>query len=92
MQSSWIKTNEDLPPFGTEVLGYHPTWIDDDFNPEGVRVCYLQEQLDEPDLWCIAIWDNDMDNWCNYTQLEKRYDEQVAAPSHWMQKPTPPKN
>ena len=30
------KFKEEKPPEGEEVLAYHPSWIDEDFNPRGL--------------------------------------------------------
>lgn len=35
---NWTKYKEEKPPVGQEVLAYHPDWIDEDFNPKGIRV------------------------------------------------------
>lgn len=32
---NWKKFKEEKPPEGEEVLAYHPSWIDEDFNPRG---------------------------------------------------------
>lgn len=32
------KYKEEKPPEGEEVLAYHPSWIDEDFNPRGIRI------------------------------------------------------
>ena len=34
----WKKYKEEKPPEGEEVLTYHPSWIDEDFNPRGIRI------------------------------------------------------
>lgn len=34
----WKKYKEEKPPEGEEVLAYHPSWIDEDFNPRGIRI------------------------------------------------------
>lgn len=34
----WRKVGEELPPLGEEVLFFHEDWIDEDFNPKGVRI------------------------------------------------------
>ena len=35
---NWKKYKEEKPPEGEEVLAYHPSWIDEDFNPRGIRI------------------------------------------------------
>ena len=36
---NWKKFKEEKPPEGEEVLAYHPSWIDEDFNPRGISRC-----------------------------------------------------
>lgn len=43
-QSKWINFENESPPIGTEVLAYNPEWIDEDFNPKGVRIGYLSDE------------------------------------------------
>lgn len=38
----WKKYKEEKPPEGEEVLAYHPSWIDEDFNPRGIRIGFLE--------------------------------------------------
>ncbi len=33
---NWKKFKEEKPSEGEEVLAYHPSWIDEDFNPRGI--------------------------------------------------------
>ena len=35
---NWKKFKEEKPSEGEEVLAYHPSWIDEDFNPRGIRI------------------------------------------------------
>lgn len=85
----WIETKNDLPPVCTEVLGWHPAWVDEDYNPEGVCVCFLTD--DDADTWMVSVWDNEQDTWQDHTTGMRKYNEQTPMPTHWMQKPTPPK-
>lgn len=40
-QSPWISVKDKLPPEGIEVIAFHHKWIDEDFNPNGTRVGFL---------------------------------------------------
>lgn len=33
---NWKKFKEEKPSEGEEVLAYHPSWIDEDFNPRSL--------------------------------------------------------
>ena len=35
---NWKKFKEEKPTEGEEVLAYHPSWIDEDFNPRSIRI------------------------------------------------------
>lgn len=74
----WIKCGDDLPPECTVVLGYSPKWIDEDFEPEGIRECFYNDGD-----WCSAKWDNDQDCW---------FADYDTKPTHWMQRPKNPNN
>ena len=43
----WINYKEQKPPYGVEVLAYHHEWVNEDFNPKGIRVGFLQDSLAE---------------------------------------------
>lgn len=40
---NWKKFKEEKPSEGEEVLAYHPSWIDEDFNPRGIRIGFWNE-------------------------------------------------
>ena len=98
---NWIKTEDELPPEGTEVIAFHHKWIDEDFNPNGTRVGFMQD-----DGFISATWNNDDD--CYDTCYEEgddyykgvsgiqgadEYHKQFAKPNmptHWMKMPTHP--
>lgn len=78
VELSWVpitKNQNSLPPECTVVLGYSPKWVNEDFEPEGIRECFYNEE------WCSAKWNNDRDCW------DADYD---TKPTHWMQRPQPP--
>ena len=49
--SRWRKVSEELPPEGEEVLFFHEDWIDEDFNPKGIRIGFY-----ESDDYTTAKW------------------------------------
>lgn len=77
--NGWIKILSDinLPDQGQRVLGYSRAWIDDDFNPEGVRECH-RSGFDDCLIWTSSYWDNYFDRF--------QTDDQTS-PTHW--KPLP---
>jgi hypothetical protein len=61
------------------VLGYNKQWIDEDYEPEGIREAFMQDDGD----WLSAKWNNSMDCWIT---------DDETKPTHWMQRPKSPKN
>ena len=39
----WNKVSEKELPFGEEVIAFNEKWIDEDFNPNGTRVGFMQD-------------------------------------------------
>lgn len=86
----WHKTSEELPndELG-EVLGYSPNWINEDFTPDGIRVCFLSD-----DGWVSAMWSNEHDcydavgkGWYSCIYCRKKDCKLNGAPEYWMEKP-----
>ena len=78
---SWIATAEQLPPDSIEVLGFHPDWIDGDFNPRGIRVCFQNDG----ERWQSARWYDNQDTYINGE--ERVFGDNPNGsliPSHWM--------
>ncbi|WP_273210755.1 hypothetical protein [Runella zeae] len=75
----WIPASENLE-FGIEVIGFHPDWVHDDYNPNGTRIGFFQEGIDEP-FFSSAMWDNEAD--C--------YEIDEKMPTHYMYIPLGPK-
>ena len=42
----WKIFSENKPPIGKEVLAYNPAWIDEDFNPKGIRIGFYDGNED----------------------------------------------
>lgn len=45
-KSPWIKWSDKKPKEGIEVIGYNPKWIDEDFNPNGTRIGFMNGDLE----------------------------------------------
>ncbi len=60
---SWILIDENTDfVFGVEVIGFHPDWVHEDYNPNGTRLGFFQEGIGEPFFVSIA-WDNESDSY-----------------------------
>lgn len=69
--SDIMDTKTQPPQEGVEVLGYHPLWEDENYNPKGWRVCFQNNNI-----WCCAVWDNEQD--CYKTHYP------CIIPTHWI--------
>ncbi len=86
----WHKTSEEAPEEGIEVLGYSENWIDEDFNPNGTRICYFDDFG-----WHSAKWNAEQDKWeavgkeepmcanCKYCEACKKNSD----PEYWVEFP-----
>ncbi len=74
--SDWCCVERNPPSMGDgPVLGFNKEWIDADFNPKGVRECFIYGDGTE---WHTAKWNNCSDLWMTT-------DDDV--PTHWMNYP-----
>ena len=76
LSPNWILTKENPLEYGIEVIGFHPDWIDEDFNPKGTRIGFLLG-----DEFISAEWNNDQD--CYDT-------DEKLTPTHYMLIPSKP--
>lgn len=81
----WVKVEDSLPEHGVCVLGFSEKWVDEDFNPTGVRECYV----DQDGAWASTEWDNDQDSWHTHSEFWCEAGSDFN-PSHWMNKPSSP--
>ncbi len=82
----WILVSERIPEY-EEVLGYNEKWIDEDFNPDGIRICFP----DGDGNWTSAKWNNEQDHY--HTHAEWKCEQgKDFNPTHWRPKPKSPLN
>lgn len=91
---NWIKTEDELPPEGIEVIAFHHKWIDEDFNPNGTRIGFLNGN----DEFTSAYWWDYQDcyetiNKSNCEDNEDFYRNHIdnTEPEYWCYLPKPPK-
>ena len=70
LQESDIPCNEPL-------LGYSPEWVDPDFNPKGIRECFVGGE----GIWISAKWCDYQDTYIN---------DENSSPTHYMLFPNSP--
>lgn len=86
--SDWISVEDQKPPVGTEVDAFNKEWIDEDFNPSGIRIGYM----DDNGNFNSAKWDGQQDAYFLTTTGEKDWEGIIEVmPSHWRHRPSPPK-
>lgn len=79
--TSWKPVNNtDSPEQAHWFLGYSPEWVDDDFNPQGIREC-ISLDVGETRFYLSAKWNNDLDCWDT---------EETTVPTFWMDIPKGP--
>ena len=75
--SQWVRVEDAT---GNEFWGYHPEWVDDDFNPQGIRpIAYAG------DHFICARWTPIHDEW-----ITDKTCEQPEYVTHAMLPPPPP--
>ena len=78
----------DSAPIGLEVLGFNPEWIDEDYNKDGICMCWK----DDEENWTIAKWCGLHDTYHNRISgtIQQEFGLIVNAPTHWIHKPKNP--
>ena len=84
----WIDINDSLPDSGVEVLLFNSVWINEDYNPKGIRIGFL----DDVSGWTSAYWCNYHDDYHtrisevdNIQFKDNKGENQI--PTHWMSLP-----
>lgn len=72
----WLPIEISKPAPCIVVLGFSADWIDFDYNPAGIRECFM----DDMEIWLSPKWNNYQDV----------YENDVEAPTHWQPLPAPP--
>lgn len=79
---NWIEITEENKPKDEVVLGFNTKWIDEDFNPDGVRLCHWCDLSG----WVSSYWSNYHE--CYYTRNSVVDDELYKLPNKEDQIPT----
>lgn len=88
----WYKVSEKMPEMGVEIIGYNQDWVDEDFNPNGTRVCFYDDTG-----WYSAKWSNDQDSYSTVGCMRSECSEDNCefsnscksknGPTHWIPMP-----
>lgn len=93
-KSPWISVKDKLPPEGEEVLAFNKKWIDEDFNPNGTRIGFLNGDGE----FTSAYWWNYQDSYITINKSiceddKDFYENHIdnTEPEYWMPIPKSPK-
>jgi hypothetical protein len=82
--NNWISVEDKLPGLLYEVLLFNKEWIDEDYNPKGIRIGFL----DGGHVWCSAFCSCITDYYHRDSNkddngfLDSKAENQI--PTHWM--------
>jgi len=81
---SWIPVSEELPPLGIECIFKSDKWINEDFNPQGIRIGFKDDLMG----YVSSYWCDYHD--CYMTRYSNEDDESLELskgidqiPTHW---------
>ena len=96
----WHKFSEELPHHGVPVIAYHHLWVNEDFNPWGIREGFLMDNLAaDSDVckydFCSAHWWDYQDCYMTISKIEiegheQEYSDEIKKsiiPEYWIEMP-----
>jgi hypothetical protein len=90
----WIRVEDRQPDIGIEVIGFNEDWANADFNPNGTRLCWINESPLPEGYWVIVKWCNYHDEYhtgyCKNHPFGEEQQYVYPAPTHWQHKPVKP--
>lgn len=72
----WINYKIEKPELGIEVLAYSSEWIDEDYNPKGIRVGFQDFSKDSDGEFVSAKFCNSQDSY---------YTDRESKPEYWIE-------
>lgn len=102
LKDGWISIKDRPLKLGEEVIGYNPSWIDEDFNPNGTRIGFLSDYGDNEVEGQINIENPDggyqhfcQAKWCDYhdtyhTLYGEVGEDEPNMPTHYLLIPKHP--
>ena len=96
----WHKFSDEKPPKGVPVIAHHHLWVNEDFNPQGIREGFLMDNLAEDANvcdydFCSAHWWDYQDCYVTISKIEIEGREQEFSdeiknsiiPEYWIEIP-----
>jgi len=93
MKTTWSRVQDETPEYGLEVLCFNEKWVDEDFNPNGTRVGFLNGD----DTWITAFYWSYQDTYMTVCKTEQHFEDwddelkESTDPTHWLSIPDSPK-
>lgn len=95
----WHKFSDALPPIGVSVIAFHHSWVDEDFNPQGIRIGFLQDNFASDNSkydFVSAHWWNCQDSYVTISKSdiegnEEAYSDDIKdsiIPEYWTEIPS----
>lgn len=79
MNNKFVNTVYQPLPENEFVVGYHPDWVHEDFNPDGIRFGYMTSEK----TFMCSVYNHEFENFEAFKGVEGE------LPVMWM-KPSPP--
>ena len=71
----WKQVASGNVPEGVELIGFDHSWINEDFNPDGLRACFLNDGV-----WISAFWNDYQDTYQNSNDEPFLYRPMPSSP------------
>lgn len=92
--SHWISMKDKKPEEGVEVIAYHHKWVNEDFNPNGTRIGFINGNGE----FTSAYWWDYQDSYLSINLSTCLEDKEIfenlidnVEPEFWMSIPKSPK-
>lgn len=82
----WKELKKEKPENGIEIICFNPEWIDEDFNPNGTRIGFLNDDYE----FTTAYWWDYQDCYMTICGAFSEHIQNNTEPTHWMEIPKHP--
>lgn len=86
---NWKEIKVQQPEFGVEVICFNPAWINEDFNPNGTRIGFLNGE----GVFTTAHWWDYQDCYMTISKSDcegEEFSDEIknsTEPTHWIPLP-----
>lgn len=92
MENVWNNVRDKSPEHGVEVICFNKAWVNEDFNPSGIRIGFLNGDGD----FTTAHWWDYQDTYVTISKTDcdnEGFSDEIkmsTEPTHWMILPKTP--